>query len=266
MAFISIRIAFFPWSAFLACLVIFTKSALADLLDPTTCSSGVHGSIPDSRPELSTCPLPIDEDSAFDTGTWAPWKRRPYCVEPAQDDTPGPQFCLYTFEPFRGDRGLSVITTPALAASMVDALDDSVVPPKLRDHPSSLLAAGGQGSPAYVIKDVPKRGKGLVAQRPIRKWDVVLVDYPVMITHMDVFAAVDDESRADLLEQALQQLPEPQQEEVISLARSTGGEPIEDILKTNIFGVELGLEIPHSGLFPIGSVSMSVDNDHGPSS
>ncbi|XXH02240.1 hypothetical protein Hte_008608 [Hypoxylon texense] len=271
MAFISTHIPHPPWSAFLACLAILaTRPALADLLDPATCSAGVpHGSLPASRrPErlLPACPLPVDEDSAFDTGAWAPWKRRPYCVEPADDGggggPPGPQFCLYTFEPFRGgaSRGLSVITTPALAASMVDALDDAVVPPKLRDHPSSpLLAEEGQGQgqgrggPAYVIQDVPKRGKGLVARRPIRKWDVVLVDYPAMITHMDVFAAVDDESRADLLEQAVRQLPKPQRDEIFSLARNTGGEPIEDILKTNIFGVELGLEIPHSGLFPIGS-------------
>ncbi|KAI1778834.1 SET domain-containing protein [Hypoxylon cercidicola] len=253
MALINIHITHFPWGTFLACWAVITaKSAFADLLDPHTCSLGHHGSIPDTRPELSTCPLPVDEDSAFDTGSFAPWKRRPYCVEPAQDDAPGPQFCLYTFEPFRGDHGLSVITTPALAASMVDALDDAVVPPNLRDHPSSSLAAEGQ-SPAYVIKDVQKRGKGLVAQRPIRKWDVVLVDYPVMIAHMDVFGAVDDDSRADLLEQAVRQLPETQQHEIMSLARSSGGEPIEDILKTNIFGVELGLEIPHSGLFTIGS-------------
>lgn len=256
MAFISIHTTHYHWSAILAFLIISAAhSALADILDPTVCSLGFHGSLPGISPEFSACPLPIDEDSAFDTGSFSPWKRRPYCVEPAQDDAPGPQFCLYTFEPFRGDQGLSVITTPALAASMVDALDDSVVPPKLRDHPSSFLVAEGQRSPAYVIKDVPKRGKGLVAQRPIKKWDVVLVDYPVLLTHMDVFGAVDDESRADLLEQALQQLPKTQQDEVFSLARSTGGEPIEDILRTNIFGVELGLEIPHSGLYPIGSVS-----------
>ncbi|KAI1759589.1 SET domain-containing protein [Hypoxylon sp. FL1150] len=254
MAFNSVPTTRSSSSAFLACLVIFTtKSTLADIQDPTTCSSVSHGSLLDIPPEFLTCPLPMDEDSAFDTGSFSPWKRRPYCVEPAQDDTPGPQFCLYTFEPFRGDQGLSVITTPALAASMIDALDDSVVPPKYRDHPSSFSTADGQGGPAYVVKDVPKRGKGLVAQRPIRKWDVVLVDYPALLTHMDVFAAVDDESRADLLDQALQQLPKAQQNKIFSLARSTGGEPIEDVLRTNIFGVELGLEIPHSGLYPIGS-------------
>lgn len=136
---------------------------------------------------------------------------------------------------------------------MVEALDDAVVPPKLRDHSSSSLVPEEQRNPAYVIKDIPGRGKGLVAKRPIRKWEVVLVDFPAMLTHVDVFDSVDSETRGDLLEQAVQQLPNHQQDEVLSLARSTGGEPIEDILKTNIFGVELDLEIPHSGLFPTAS-------------
>ncbi|KAK6956121.1 hypothetical protein Daesc_001391 [Daldinia eschscholtzii] len=124
---------------------------------------------------------------------------------------------------------------------MVDALDDAVVPPKLRDHPSSSLATEGRNDPAYVIKDVPGKGKGLVAQRQIRKWEVVLVDYPVMLAHMGLFDVVGPELREDVLERALRQLPEEQQSDILSLARSTGGETIEDILRTNIFDVPLGL-------------------------
>ncbi|OTA98384.1 hypothetical protein M426DRAFT_34383, partial [Hypoxylon sp. CI-4A] len=211
---------------------------------------------------LSTCPLPIDEEYVFDMGTWAPWKRRPYCIEPLESNTPGPEFCVYTFEPFRGDQGISIITTPALAATAVEALDDAVVPPKLRDHPSSSLVAEGRDSPAYAIEDIPGRGKGLVAQRPIKKWEVVLVDYPVMLAHIGMFDMVGPETRQDILELALQQLPEKQQDEIMSLARSHGVEPIEDILRTNIFGVELGFEIPHLGLLPIAS---RINHDCKPS-
>ncbi|KAI2778045.1 SET domain-containing protein [Daldinia loculata] len=242
-----------PWVAVLACLAgLNPLSAFSKPLDPKTCSLDFHGSILGRRQESLTCPPPIDEESAIDTGTWEPWKCRPYCIEPLPGDAPGPQFCVYTFEPFRGDQGLSVITMPVLAASMVDALDDSVVPPKLRDHLSSSLAAEGS-SPAYVIKDIPGKGKGLVARRQIRKWDVVLVDYPVMLAHLGLFDVVGPELREDILDRALRQLPEEQQGEILSLARSTGGETVEDILRTNIFGVELGIEIPHLGLLPIGS-------------
>lgn len=244
-----------PWVAVLAFLAgLNPLSAFSKPLDPKTCSLDFHGSIIGRRQESLTCPPPIDEESAIDTGTWEPWKCRPYCIEPLPGDAPGPQFCVYTFEPFRGDQGLSVITMPVLAASMVDALDDSVVPPKLRDHLPSSLAAEGS-SPAYVIKDIPGKGKGLVAQRQIRKWEVVLVDYPVMLAHLGLFDVVGPELREDILDRALRQLPEEQQGEILSLARSTGGETVEDILRTNIFGVELGIEIPHLGLLPIGSVS-----------
>ncbi|KAI2601831.1 SET domain-containing protein [Hypoxylon sp. NC1633] len=241
------------WQEVLASLVVLQSHAvLAHILDPRACSSDLSSSVLSGREGLSTCPLPIDEDSAIDLGTWAPWKRRPYCVEPFLADEPGPQFCVYTFEPFRGDQGISIITTPVLAAGMIDALDDAVVPPKLRDFSSPALTAG-QGSPAYVIKDVPGKGKGLVAKRKIRKWELVLVDHPALLAHMDIFDTVGPETRQDILERALHQLPEHQQREILSLARSSGGEPIEDTMKTNIFGVELGLEIPHLGLFPIAS-------------
>ncbi|KAI1803969.1 SET domain-containing protein [Daldinia bambusicola] len=243
-----------PSMVVLACLTsLYPLPTFSKPLEPRICSLDFHSSILGRKQESLICPPPVDEESAIDTGTWESWKRRPYCIEPLSDDAPGPQFCLYTFEPFRGNKGLSVVTTPVLAASMVDALDDTVVPPKLREHPSSSLAAEGRNDLAYVIEDIPGKGKGLVAQRPIRQWEVVLVDYPAMLAHMGLFDVVGPELREDVLDRALRQLPEEQQGDILSLARSTGGETVEDILRTNIFGVELGIEIPHLGLFPIGS-------------
>ncbi|KAI1212021.1 SET domain-containing protein [Annulohypoxylon truncatum] len=243
----------FSWLVLLA--ILKQPFLLAQLLDPSTCSAGSHKSLSGTQHGLPVCPLPIDEESAAETGTWAPWKRRPYCVEPfmQDDDVTGPEFCLYTFEPFRGDQALSVVTTPVLAATIVDALDDSIVPPRLRVHPSNSLGEDGKINPPFTIEDVSGKGKGLIAQRSIRKWDIVLVDHPALLAHMDMFDVVGSEIRQDILEQSLKQLPEEQREEIWLLDRSMGGEPIEDILRTNIFGVELGLEIPHLGLFPIAS-------------
>ncbi|KAI1101873.1 SET domain-containing protein [Jackrogersella minutella] len=240
----------------LALFIVFNAQSIsAQLPNFRTCSADIHHSPLSKNYELSICPLPIDEESAAETGTWAPWKRRPYCVEPfmRDDDITGPEFCLYTFESFRGDQSLSVVTTPALAATIVDALDDTFLPSKLRDHLSSSLMAEAHRDPAFTVEEVPGKGKGLTARHPIRKWDVVLMDHPAILAHTDLFDVVGSEVRQDLLERALKLLPEKQQEEVLSLARSTGGEPIEDILKTNIFGVELGVEIPHLGIFPLAS-------------
>lgn len=133
----------------------------------------------------------------------------------------------------------------------MDVLDDAIVPPKLKDH----SVEASQNSPPYTIGYIPNKGKGLIAQRQIRKWEVVFVDYPSLLVHLDVFDVVDAEARQDLLERALHQLPEHQRDVALALARSTGGEPIEDIMRTNIFGVEMGSDIQHLGLLPIGSVS-----------
>ncbi|KAI1455486.1 SET domain-containing protein [Annulohypoxylon moriforme] len=237
------------WAGFIA--IINWPFSFAQLLDSSTCSSDSHR----IHHALPICPVPVDEESAAETGAWAPWKRRPYCLEPfmQDDDVTGPEFCLYTFAPFRGDQALSVITTPVLAATMVDALDDSAVPPGLRTHPSNSLGAEGKRDLAFTVDDVPGKGKGLLAKRGIKKWDIVLVDHPALLAHMDIFDVLGSEIREDILEQALKQLPEEQREGIMALERSMGGEPIEDILKTNIFGVELGFEIPHLGLFPITS-------------
>ncbi|KAL7621667.1 hypothetical protein AAE478_008994 [Parahypoxylon ruwenzoriense] len=260
MASLKISALRIPWLAVVASWAILDPQlTTAQALDLSTCSSDLRRSGLTGQGRLTQCPLPIDEDSAIDTGIWRPWKRRPYCVEPFMTDEEvfGPEFCLYTFEPFREDQGLTIITTPALAANTIDALDDAAVPTKLRSH-SHPSAIGSQGNLTFAVKEVPGKEKGLVAQRRIQRWEVVLVDYPVMLAHMDLFDVVGSEVRQDLLERALHQLPEQQQSGILSLARSKGGEPVEDILRTNIFGVELGEQIQHLGLFPLGSVSLDT--------
>ncbi|KAI0010797.1 SET domain-containing protein [Xylariaceae sp. FL0662B] len=218
----------------------------ANTFDPTICSADTLDSL--ASRWNRTCPLPIYEDAVHELGKWSPWTARPYCIEPLVKDVAAPPFCLYTFEPFRENQGLSVITAPDVAAGMIDALDDSIVPPKHRSHPSSPLANGEQDALAYEVKDLPGKGKGLVARRRISKFEVVMVDYPALITRLDLFHALGPELRQDVLERALHQLPERQLEEVLALARSTGSEPIEDTFRTNIFGIDLN-NVPHLGIF-----------------
>jgi hypothetical protein len=50
---------------------------------------------------------------------------------------------------------------------------------------------------------------------------------------------------------AVEQLPD--KSDVMALARSTGGLVVEDILKTNMFGIQLANRA-HVGLFPVVSV------------
>ena len=203
---------------------------------------------------LGTCPRPIDPArSSQKADWWSPWSFPPYCVKPAKVGDYAPEYCLYTSATFRGSHGVSIITTPDLAASLVDSLDDSLVPDQHRHHPSSFIDPKNASDLPYDVHDLPGMGKGVLARKGIAKWGIVMVDWPVLMLPMDYQKYFTVHQRRALLGRAIQQLPRAQQDAVLALAHSTGGELIEDILQTNIFGVELEGE-SYMGLFPQGSV------------
>lgn len=202
-----------------------------------------------SSPSRSTCPLPIDDEVGRSKGAWGPWSHRPYCVEPANKDV---KYCLYTMDTFRG-HGLSVITAPDLAASLTDAMDDAIVREELRDHPSSVMSSANNADIVYERRDLPGRGKGMVTRRRIRQWEVVMVDFPAIIAHVDTFDVMTLEERQRVLQRAIHRLPVSQRTAVMGLARSHGKDPLEDLLKTNAYGVEVD-EALHMALFIDGSV------------
>lgn len=201
-----------------------------------------------------SCPSPIDEVLASESNNWAPWSYIPYCVKPRNKPPSSSPYCVFSSDHYRGAHGLSVITTPQLAASIADTLDDGIVPQHVRDHPSSFLAGKGVSAPSFEIKDLRGRGKGAVATRKIRRWDVAMVAYPAIIAQMDMWEALGPDQIRAVLMQAVQQLPSEQQGIVLSLDHSTGGALVQDILNTNIFGIELD-GVTHMGLYPETSVS-----------
>ncbi|KAJ9138250.1 SET domain-containing protein [Coniochaeta hoffmannii] len=79
-----------------------------------------------------------------------------------------------------------------------------------------------------------------------------MVDYPTIIAQMDFWEALGEDQIRAVLQRAIQQLPSEQQDIVMSLDRSTGGGLVQDILNTNIFGIELD-GVMHMGLYPLSS-------------
>jgi len=235
-------------------LFLFVGPSLQALPRPLfhgSCKWGGHGSV--FPLEIDTCPRPIDE-SATD---WRPWTHRPHCINPVDDLTDDPQFCIFSDASFRFGRGISVLTSPEIAADMVSSLDDAAVSPFLRGHPSGPFPqqSGGARSPPYRVMRLPGRGKGTVATRKIKKWETVLVDFPAVITQNEYSELSSPSEIRRLLERGVEQLPEHQKDRVLNLAHATGGELIRDILRTNVFGgIEYG-GVNHVALFPIGSVS-----------
>jgi hypothetical protein len=178
-------------------------------------------------------------------------------VQPSYENESDPADCVFTFPTFRGNQGISLITTPHLAASIVDTLDDSrVSSPGSRPNLSNLEQEREDKTATYEIRDVPGRGKGLVAKRRFARHETIMVGFPVLVVRLDFINGdrFTRRQKRSMMETSVRQLPQGQQEVIMALQRNTGGEPILDILRTNGFGIEIGGE-QHLALFTEGSVS-----------
>lgn len=182
---------------------------------------------------------------------WAPWSYRPYCA----DNT---NYCVFTNTDFRGrDRGVSVIDVPpsrtenvTSAVASIAKLLSSVPPPA----PESVDTT----SPPYEMRDIPGKGKGLIATRKIKRGQVFMVDYAAVVADTKLPGRVRQAQGRRLLNEAIERLPGA--DEVLSLARSSpdpDNVPAgEDVMTTNSFGVEIDGK-GYMALFPRIAVSLS---------
>lgn len=188
----------------------------------------------------STIPLPRPP-------AWSPWTHQPHCV-PAADEP----WCVYTSAASPRGHGLSVITTPDQASTLLNPVERRFDAPFFA--PAKLASP-----PPYEVRDVPGKGKGAVATRPIEKGRALLVDHASVVAAVEYPADVMREEVRELIRVAVERLSEP--EKVMGLARkgrSKGGEgkeeeegeeeeagdgetgELEEVILTNTFGVGIG--------------------------
>lgn len=159
-----------------------------------------------------------------------------------------PRYCAFVKHSFRGDSGILILTSPEVAAgdqSLIEDLDPTWVE---HGRPSVL-----HGPAPFEVVDIPGRGFGVVANTTIRAGEVIMREYPRILQ----VASPDPEPDADVdrgemvwvLEEGFVRLPVADQVEVFGLAKSTGGHPLEDVIRTNTFGVKFN-DVDHYGLFP----------------
>ncbi|KAI1761497.1 SET domain-containing protein [Hypoxylon sp. FL1150] len=208
---------------------------------PLQCIANATGPL-DPRDAEATCPLPIDDETAFQKRSWFPWTFPPVCIKPEKESDP--KLCVYTYQKLRGDTGISILTTPEIAAAGVGIVEDS--DPKwvdwARDRP--LVVAD---PPPYEFRELESRGVGVIANRTIRTGEVVMLRYPVIVRYMDSRPWKQNESMK-LLHRAAVQLPPDDGLKMMKLAHSKGGYIIDDIINTNAFGVLIN-DVDHSGLY-----------------
>ena len=191
-----------------------------------------------------TCVTASNEDDVL----WAPWTYRPYCAE-------NTNYCVFTNADFQGpNRGVSIIDArPSSTGNATSAV--TVVAELLSSMPRAPESADEQ-SPPYEVRDIPGKGKGLIAIRKIPRGQVFMVDYAAIVADTHLPGRVRRAQGHQLLREAIERLPGA--EEVLGLARSSldpENVPVsEDVMKTNAFSVEIGGR-DYMALFPRIAVS-----------
>lgn len=267
--------------AFGAVMIPSLVLATSDAAENGVCTWTRHGSPYPLSTTLPTCPLPVDSRFAYedDPSSYAPWSAPPFCPDlkvssPAQTrHKPWYKPCLFTSSTFRGGAGLSLFTTPKIAASVAgSALDDSFVPLQVRSHPSSSMnnEFANVMYVSYDVRNIEGKGTGLVARRRIGAWDTVLVDSAALIVPGDFGGNGGKDARrvaAETVRRMVEALPRGQKREIkreIAGVRAADREEEEndkllEVLRTHGFGIEIE-EVLHTALYPLASVSSGLES------
>jgi hypothetical protein len=195
----------------------------------------------------SAC-IPIQDDKRLaTTEAWDVWENTPHCFYPKNETFT--KHCIYTYISSDGEGGLSFFTTPetaALSAGIVRSVD------KPWDHSNSFHLSFDRPA-SFEIETIQGKGKGIIAKRDIRKDEVIVTELPYLVIRSGLSKFMSSEERVQWIQQALGQLPLSHEARIRKLARSNGGHAIEDIFRTNSFGIDVD-GFDHSAIYPIISV------------
>jgi len=194
----------------------------------------------------------------------AKWADAIECVPREAIHPTGEELCLYTSPSFNENRGLSVISSARTIHSTIKLLDISRESASLhRHHLAANSNHGNDGETldlSYVVREIPGKGKGILATRNISRFDTLMVGFPAFVVEDSLFpprgtGAQVAENVQRLFQRGLSRLTDKGR--VLTMSRSMGDEnvhEIEDIMRTNSFGLILGSKA-HKGLYPEVAVS-----------
>lgn len=187
---------------------------------------------------------------------YAPWTTKPQCFL-SQNSADGvhEHYCIFTKKDFAEGRGITMITTPAIAAHVakepaftnpdsIKGINDLVNPP--------------WGPPPYEMKSLPGRGFGMIANRTIFRGERLMQETPSFVYNRNLYTLFDDQDRIPLHWHGAHLLPEETRKELLALHKFHGGDEIDDLMRTNAFGAYYGERFQlHNNMLPRISVSSS---------
>ncbi|TGO38006.1 hypothetical protein BHYA_0084g00380 [Botrytis hyacinthi] len=223
------------------------------------CSSNLELSRNKHYPSESSQLLSINSNESNTTlstsSTPSPWQYSPLCSNITSTSPKTPQFCVYTSTTFASGRGISLLTTPKIASKIAS------LPGFTSSLPFQPLYNSSNPAP-FEIRQLPGRGMGVIATRPIKR-GTILFAYPTIgIYHNSAFprshnssSSSSPQNHTSLFSLSATQLPPSTSNLLYSLAAHEplcqlhNSEGIIGRLNTNTFGEDfLGQE--HSIVVP----------------
>ena len=171
------------------------------------------------------------------------------------------KFCVYSSPEFNNGRGITFITAKQAmddirtlpifhAANETSGLQSKGPSPRLNGKPPSTQSESDD--PPFRITEVPGKGLGVVATRPIVRGQRIMRHPPTVVVHRQFVDDLSEEEQARLLDSAIATLPSSTRDVFDVQVGHAGGSKVVDIMLTNSF--EMSLAIPadrhHSGNFP----------------
>ncbi|EHK49401.1 hypothetical protein TRIATDRAFT_183670, partial [Trichoderma atroviride IMI 206040] len=169
------------------------------------------------------------------TNSSSPWTSQSDCRNNTET------FCAFSSSSFAGGRGISILTTPGRIESLqqLAAFADA----------DALSGVNEQLSPAFEEKELPGRGRGLIANKTLHRGDRIFAHTPILMLDGESFGDLEKEQWLELEHAAVNNLPLKTRTMFSALYGRPVTDPVSDRIDTNAFVLELN-EVTYYAVFP----------------
>ena len=180
-----------------------------------------------------------------------PWTHAPACTKVLSDV--GSTLCVYTDATFSNGRGISIFTTPRIAAEFKNL-------PVF--HNAAALDEVNRIEDVWYTRQTPGKGTGMFANRTLKHGNRITTYTPVLLVHKDT--SLSTKEREHFLKLAINRLPAATRDAYFSLTTVYGDPRVktQDVVEANAFEIPVG-GVMHMAVYPETS---RINHDCAPKS
>ncbi|KAM0254890.1 hypothetical protein ACHAQJ_006327 [Trichoderma viride] len=140
-------------------------------------------------------------------------------------------FCVFSSQDFASGRGISILTTPDRAKSF-QQLSPFV-------NAGALTGVNEQPSPPFEERELPGRGRGLIANKTLHRGDRIFAHTPILMFDGDSYEDLEKKEWLELEHVAVNNLPPKTKTLFSELYGRPVTDPVSDRIDTNAFQLRL---------------------------